>query len=172
MPVAPFQDLRDRLGEKIATLDVVRAPDYASFIRAADPNGPVPCWGAIVKRFEQDFPSDDERLQLMQAVLDQGDLRVLTLFIQHNRGRNGVMTALIRQIDRLPAVLQVALAAMVTPTEVSDQTRGRLQPIAREILEAGEATKVREVEQFEVRAKKLLAFEYFVPDVQQPQNEP
>lgn len=172
MADAPFQELRDRLGAKIAALDVERATDYAQFIRTGDPGGPVPCWGAIAKRFEDDFPTDDDRLALMRAVFEQPDKRVLALFLYRNRGRKGVMAALVRNLDRLPPHLQAAAAAIVPPAAVPAEVWDKLEPAARALLDADDATRAREAEQLEVRAKKLLAFDYFVPDAWAPGVEP
>lgn len=172
MADAPFQELRDRLGAKIAALDVERAVDYASFIRTGDAGGPVPCWGAIAKRFEEDFPTDDDRLKLLEAVLAQGDKRVLALFLFRNRGRRGVMAALAIQLDRLPAHIQVGAAAIIPAAAIPPEMRDKLDPAAQALLDADEATRAKEAEQFEVRAKKLLAFDYFVPDAREPGTEP
>lgn len=162
--ILPFQDLRDQLGERIATLGVTKAGDYAQFIRGNDPSGPAPCWGAIAKRFEDDFPTDDDRLALLKTLLEQPDRRVLTLFVQRNRGRKGVMAAVTKQLDLLPPVLQQGVVAILPANEITEEVRPRLDPAARELLGADDAAKAREAEQFEIKAKKLMAFDYFVAD--------
>ena len=42
---------RESLSTRIGALELGKAKAYADFIREGDPDGPVPCWGAITKRF-------------------------------------------------------------------------------------------------------------------------
>lgn len=170
--ILPFQELRDQLGDRISKLSVTRAGDYAQFIRGNDPSGPAPCWGAIARRFEDDFPTDDDRLALLKTLLEQPDRRVLTLFVQRNRGRKGVMAAVTKQLDALPPALQQGVVAILPVNEIPEEVRPRLDPAARELLGADDAAKAREAEQFEVRAKKLMAFDYFVAASPESASEP
>jgi len=58
---------RESLSTRIGSLGLSKAKAYADFLRDGDPDGPVPCWGAITSRFVESFFTDEERL----AVLDQ-----------------------------------------------------------------------------------------------------
>ncbi len=163
---------RETLSARIEALSLPQAKGYADFIRTGDATGPIPCWGAIAERFQQDFTTDDDRKALWTVLLEDGDRRPLLMFLHTNRDRPQVMAQVLADADRLPRALQRALVSF---DEVADQLPAhldKLDPAARQLVEAGPEALGRERELVEARMAQLTAFRYFVPDTFDPANEP
>jgi hypothetical protein len=163
---------RDTLSARIEALGLPQAKGYADFIRTGDPDGPVPCWGAIAERFEQDFKRVADRKALWDVVADEGDRRALLLYLHLNRGRPTVMSKILDQVDRLSPALQRALVSFEEVAELLPDHLDKLDPAARQLFEAGPEALARESELVEARIAQLTAFRYFVPDPTDPANEP
>lgn len=163
---------RDSLSARFAALDSTAAKGFADYVRAGDAGGPIPCWGALAERFQQDFKKVADRKAAWDALLEEGDRRALLLFLHLNRDRPEVMARVLEQADRLSPALQRALVSF---EEVSDQISAhlaKLGPAARQVFEAGADVLAREREQVAARIAQLTTFRYFVPDPQDPANEP
>jgi len=168
----PIPVPRETLSARIEALELPQAKGYADFIRTGDPDGPVPCWGAIAERFQEDFKETDDRKALWELLLAEGDRRPLLLYLHVNRDRSEVMAQVLEDVGRLPRALQRVLVSFA---EVADQLPAhldKLDPAARQLFEAGPETLDREREQVEARIAQLTAFRYFVPDQVDPVNEP
>lgn len=162
---------RETLSARIEALDLPQAKGYADFIRAGDPGGPVPCWGAIADRFQQDFKKTEDRKALLNVLLDEGDRRPLLLYLHVNRDRPEVMATVLAEAHRLPPALQRALVSI---EEVAGQVPAHLEkldPAARQLFDAGPEALGREREQVAARIAQLTTFRYFVPDQADPATE-
>ena len=168
MPATP----RTLLSDTIESLALPQAKGYADFIRTGDPGGPVPCWGALAERFDQEFVESDDRKALWSILAEAGDRRALLLFLHMNRNQPAVMGTVIEEADRLSPALQRALVAF---EEIADQVPDHIEaldPAARQLFEAGIEARSRERELVESRVGQLRAFRYYVPDAFDPANEP
>ena len=163
---------RETLSARIETLPLPQAKTYADFIRTGDPDGPVPCWGAIAERFDTDFKQSDERKALWNVLVEAEDRRPLLLFLHMNRGRPDVMAKVLEDAHRLPPVLQRALVSFDEVASDVPKHLDRLDPAARQLWEAGPDALARERELVEARVNTLLAFRYYVPDTFDPASEP
>jgi len=163
---------RESLSARIETLSLPQAKGYADFIRTGDPDGPVPCWGAIAERFDTDFAKSDERKALWDVLIEAAGRRPLLLFLHMNRARPEVMAKVLADAHLLPPVLQRTLVSLDEVVDVVPEHIGRLAPAARQLWEAGPDAIARERELVEARVKALTAFRYFVPDSFDPANEP
>ena len=170
MPTRPPP--RTLLSDRIETLSIPQAKGYADFIRTGDPDGPVPCWGALAERFEQDFDKSDDRKALWNVLVEADDRRPLLLFLDANRDRPDVMAKVLADAHRLPPVLQRALVSLDEVADLVPEHLDQLDPAARQLFEGGPDARKREKEQVEVRIATLTAFRYFVPDKTDPANEP
>lgn len=167
-PVVP----RDSLSARIEALGIAKAQGYADFIRTGDPDGPVPCWGAISERFERDFTKSTDRIAIWDTLVEEGDRRPLLLFLHVNRERPEVMAKVLEDANRLPRALHRVLVAM---PEVADELPAhldKLDPAAKQLFEAGPEVVAREREQTAARIAQLTTFRYFVPDAFDPADEP
>lgn len=163
---------RQTLSARIEALDLPQAKAYADFIRTGDPDGPVPCWGAIAERFDQDFKKTADRKALWSGLVDEGDRRPLLLYLHVNRDRPEVMAQVVEDVDRLPRALQRVLVSFEEVADLLADHVDKLDPAARQLLEAGPRAIARERELVEARISQLTAFRYFVPDQTDPANEP
>ncbi len=163
---------RETLSARIEALELPQAKGYADFIRTGDPGSPVPCWGAIADRFQQDFKKTDDRKALLNVLLEEGDRRPLLLYMHVNRDRPEVMATVLTEAHRLPLALQRALVSF---EEVAGQVPAHLEkldPAARQLFEAGPEALGREREQVAARIAQLTTFRFFVPDHADPATEP
>lgn len=163
---------RATLSSRFEALALPKAKTYADFIRTGERGGPIPCWGALAERFQRDFTQAADRKDVWSALLDVGDRRALLLFLHMSRDRAEVMDAVLADAHRLPPSLQCALVAFDEIAERLPAHLDRLAPAARQIFEAGPETRMREREVVEARVAALKAFRYFVPDHDDPRNEP
>jgi hypothetical protein len=163
---------RETLSARIEALELPQAKGYADFIRAGDPGSPVPCWGAIADRFQQDFKKTADRKALWAVLLEEGDRRPLLLYLHANRDRPEVMAMVLEEADRLPLALQRALVSFEEVADLLPARLDKLDPAARQLFEAGPEALGREREQFAARIAQLMAFRYFVPDQRDPAIEP
>jgi len=168
----PLPVPRDTLSARIETLGLPQAKGYADFIRTGDPDGPIPCWGALAERFQQDFAKSDDRKALWNVLVEAEDRRPLLLFLDANKDRPDVMAQVLADAHRLPPVLQRALVSLDEVADLVPDHLDALDPAARQLFEAGPDARKREKEQVEVRIATLTAFRYFVPDKTDPANEP
>jgi len=162
---------RETLATRIAALDLPQARSYADFIRTGDPDGPVPCWGAIKERFQQEFKPAADRKALWNVLLDEGDRRPLLLFLDANRDRPEVMAKVLEDAGRLPPALQRALVSFAEVADRLPAHLDKLDPAARQVFEAGPEAIAAEREQVEARIAQLTTFRYFVPDRVDPAKE-
>lgn len=163
---------RESLSARFEALDSTAAKGFADYVRAGDAGGPIPCWGALAERFQQDFKKVADRKAAWDALVEEGDRRALLLFLHLNRDRPEVMASVLEQADRLSPALQRALVSF---EEIADQIPAhldKLSPAARQVFEAGADVLAREREQVAARIAQLTTFRYFVPDPQDPANEP
>jgi len=170
MPTRPPP--RTLLSDRIETLSLPQAKGYADFIRAGDPDGPIPCWGALAERFEQDFPESADRKALWNVLVEAEDRRPLLLYLHTNRDRPDVMETVVTEAHRLPPVLQRTLVSLDEVADLLPEHLDKLDPVARQLFEAGREVRQRERELVEARIAALTAFRYFVPDKFDPANEP
>src|SRR5690606_27305038 len=163
---------RESLSTRIGALELGKAKAYADFIREGDPDGPVPCWGAITKRFVEAFATDAERLAVLDQLIAEGDRRPLFLFLDTSRKRPKLLEALCARVGELPVSVQRALVAMPEAATYVAASLERLDPSARLVWDGGEDSKRAERELLAGRVGELMAFQYFVPDTIDPRQEP
>lgn len=163
---------RESLSTRIGALALGKAKAYADFIREGDPDGPVPCWGAITKRFVEAFATDTERLAVLDQLIAEGDRRPLFLFLDTSRKRPKLLEALSARVGELPVSVQRALVAMPEAATYVAASLERLDPSARLVWDGGEDSKRAERELLAGRVGELMAFQYFVPDTIDPRQEP
>lgn len=163
---------RESLSTRIGALDSGKAKAYADFIREGDPDGPVPCWGAITERFVEAFATDTERLAVLDQLIAEGDRRPLFLFLDTSRTRPKLLEALSARAGELPVSVQRALVAMPEAATYVAASLERLDPSARLVWDGGEDSKRAERELLAGRVGELMAFQYFVPDTIDPRQEP
>jgi hypothetical protein len=163
---------RDSLSARIEALGIAKAQGYADFIRTGDPDGPVPCWGAISERFERDFTKSADRIAIWDTLVEEGDRRPLLLFLHVNRERPEVMAKVLEDAHRLPRALQRVLVAMPEVADDLPAHLDKLDPAAKQLFEAGPEAVAREREQTAARIAQLTTFRYFVPDAFDPADEP
>ena len=172
MDRTPERVPRDTLSERIEGMSLPQAKRYADFIRAGDPDGPIPCWGAIAERFEEEFTRNADRKALWNILVEAEDRRPLLLFLHVNRGRPGVMAKVLEDVNRLSVPLQRALVSLDEVASEVPKHIHQLDPAARQLFEAGPEPRKREREMFEERVARLRAFRFFVPDSFDPASEP
>lgn len=163
---------REALSARFEALGSASAKGFADYVRSGEAGGPIPCWGALAERFQQDFTKVTDRKAIWDALIEEGDRRALLLYLHLNRDRPSVMAKVLDQVDRLSPALQRALVSF---EEIADQLPAhldKLAPAARQVFEAGADVLAREREQVEARIAQLTAFRYFVPDPTDPANEP
>lgn len=163
---------RESLSTRIGALELGKAKAYAAFIREGAPDGPVPCWGAITKRFVEAFATDAERLDVLDQLIAEGDRRPLFLFLDTSRTRPKLLEALCARVGELPVSVQRALVAMPEAATYVASSLERLDPSARLVWDGGEDSKRAERELLAGRVGELMAFQYFVPDTIDPRQEP
>lgn len=163
---------RESLSTRIGALNLGKAKAYADFIREGDPDGPVPCWGAITQRFVEAFATDTERLAVLDQLIAEGDRRPLFLFLDTSRKRPKLLEALCARVGELPVSVQRALVAMPEAATYVAASLERLDPSARLVWDGGEDSKRAERELLAGSVGELMAFQYFVPDTIDPRQEP
>ena len=163
---------RESLSTRIGSLGLSKAKAYADFLRDGDPDGPVPCWGAITSRFVESFSTDKERLAVLDQLIEEGDRRPLLLFIDTSRQRPELLAAMCERAAELPLTVQRALVATPEAASFVENTIDKFPPAARRLWEGGEDMKRAERQLFESRVGELMSFQYFVPDTFDPCNEP
>ena len=171
-PTSRVRVPRESLSTRIGALELGKAKAYADFIREGDPDGPVPCWGAITKRFVEAFATDAERLAVLDQLIAEGDRRPLFLFLDTSRKRPKLLEALCARVSELPVSVQRALVAMPEAATYVAASLERLDPSARLVWDGGEDSKRAERELLAGRVGELMAFQYFVPDTIDPRQEP
>ena len=171
-PTSRVRVPRESLSTRIGALELGKAKAYADFIRQGDPDGPVPCWGAITKRFVEAFATDAERLAVLDQLIAEGDRRPLFLFLDTSRKRPKLLEALCARVGELPVSVQRALVAMPEAATYVAASLERLDPSARLVWDGGEDSKRAERELLAGRVGELMAFQYFVPDTIDPRQEP
>ena len=163
---------RESLAARISSLKTSKAKSYAAFIQKGDQPGMTPCWDAIAARFVADFATDEERLAVLDKVIEEGDRRPLYLFLETSRARPKLLEALCARAGQLPVAVQRNLAAM---PEAATQVAAHLDsfdPSAQAVWNGGEDTKRAERELLASRVGELTALSYFVPDAIDPAKEP
>ena len=163
---------RDSLSARFETLGSASAKGFADYIRTEDAGGPIPCWGALAERFQQEFTKVSDRKSAWDALVEDGDRRALLLYLHLNRDRPPVMAIVLDQADRLSPALRRALVSFEEVAELLPAHLDKLHPAARQLFEAGPGALAREAEQVEARIAQLTTFRYFVPDTADPANEP
>ena len=163
---------RESLSTRIEKLEIPQAKAYADFIRKGDAGAPVPCWGAIAERFDEQFSRDQDRKAIWTALVEEGDRRPLLLFLHANRKRPEVLAQILEDAHRLPPSLQRLLVSLPELASEIPKHLDQLAPAARQLFEAGPEALVREQELMAARVAQLTAFRYYVPDAFDPAHEP
>ncbi len=162
---------RDSLASRIWSLGLAKAKSYATFIREGDKGGPTPCWGAIAARFVESFPTDEERLVVLDKLIEEGDPRPLYLFLETSRARPKLLASLCERAGELPVSVQRNLVAMPEVVTYVAATLDRFDPSAQLVWTSGEDVKRRECELLSSRVGELMSLQYFVPDHVAPHKE-
>jgi len=158
------KDTRSRLADLFeaapgSPAEQARNAAFATFVRDGDSDR-VPCWGGIFERFAADFPSAEDRVAALDALLAAGDRRPLYLMVHLAEEQPALLAALVERAGELPEQVQRALASVGGAV---DAFAGREEPLcaaARELL-ASEAERAKERQQLEVRVAELRAWRWF-----------
>jgi hypothetical protein len=167
---APLAGPRIAIARRLEAIGTEAASGYARFIQAGE-DGRIPCWGAITERFDSDFPTDEERVRVLDSLIEEGDRRPLYLFIHLARSRPSLLEKLVERARRLPDSVQRVLIAL---PETSELVRSRLKQFSAPIQSAyrNEPQSLqRDQERFENRIRELLAFKFYIPDVGDAREE-
>jgi len=147
------EQLRLNLATRLRSSGVASLRELAATI--SNPSA-LPCWGGIATVAGRLVTSEADRVELTKALLDLGDARCLLLQLAIQRGHELVLRALLDDINRVPSVVQCALATLpeveplLTPARIA-----ALHPAARRLREAPPAQ--REVErQFYAGLQQVL----------------
>lgn len=163
---------RESLASRIEALELPQARSYADFIRQGDGRGPIPCWGAIARRFGEAFTTDGDRVAVLDQLIAEGDARPLLLFISMSRDRPALLAAMCERAGELPLTVQRALVATPEAAELVGQAITTFGPAARRVWD-GDAEAMRAERQvLQSRVGELMSFDYFVPDAFDPRAEP
>jgi hypothetical protein len=159
------RDERASFFKKIHALPFARAREYATFVRGEDraAGEHVPCWGAIARRAERDFSTDEERCGLWQVLLEEENPRPMLLFIDMYKDNKAVMTAVFKAADRIPIPLQMALVSLPECADLAARHAPGMHPAAQQLLAAPPAAREREQERFAARVAQLRTFDHFIP---------
>ena len=155
---------RQSLADRIESIGTPQAKAYAEFMRKGDEGNPIPCWGVLAERLETVFITGEDRKTLLNAMIDEGDFRPLLLFMYIFRARPDAISALLEQASKLPPIVQRALVSLETAAEKVPRYLEILEPVARQMFQAGGEVLERERHQFEMRVAKLMASRYFMPE--------
>ncbi len=166
-----FAAPRESLAARISSLGTSPAKALASFITSGDKGGNLPCWGAIVQRFDATFANDADRIALLDQLIAEGDRRALYVFLNANRTRPKVLEALCAKAKAMPVSVQRALVAMPEAATSVAAHLDVLDAAAREVWSGGEDAKVPERELLASRVGELTSFAYFVADHIDPTKE-
>ena len=161
---------RSSIARRLDALGTEAASGYASYIRAGD-DGRIPCWGAIAERFDSDFESDEQRLEVLDALSEEGDRRALFLFVHLARSRPSLLSDLVSRARSLPTSVQRALISL---PEVSDTVAPQLKHFSASVQSAyrnDPDSLRRDSERFENRIRELLAFRFYIPDARDARSE-
>ena len=63
---------RESLSARIEALGSATAKGFADYVRTGDAGGPIPCWGALAERFQQDFKKVADRKAVWDALVEEG----------------------------------------------------------------------------------------------------
>ena len=161
---------RISIARRLEALPSESAKSYACYIQAGD-DGRMPCWGAIAERFDSDFETDEERLDILDALIEEGDRRPLFLFVHLARSRPELLGKLIRQARRLPLSVQQCLVSLPEAAECVRSQLKHFCPAVQSAYRNDPNSLKRDQERFENRIRELLAFRFYVPDICDPQGE-
>ncbi|MCP4602368.1 MAG: hypothetical protein GY847_17945 [Proteobacteria bacterium] len=161
-------NIREMLAERFDRVTLPKAKELATFIRQRDKHGRLPCWGTITDRFDNDFTSDESRMEIWKSLVDAGEKRTLLLYIHACRARPTVIEDVLKDAESLPEVVQRALISI---EELEDQIKPHLskfKPAAQQIAESDPDTKRRERQATQVRISKLMALRFASTERQDP----
>ncbi len=161
---------RMSLSRRFEALSSESAKSYAGYIQAGD-DGRIPCWGAIAERFDSDFGTDDERLEVLDALIEEGDRRALFLFVHLARSRPELLAKLIRQARRLPMSVQQCLISLPEAAECVRSQLKHFSPAVQSAYRNDPDSLKRNQERFENRIRELLAFRFYIPDTCDPRGD-
>ena len=157
---------RERLTKRFLALGNDKATNYARFIEKGDRGKPLPCWGMIVRRFNEVFKHDKDWLQAMGILVEDGNKPALILFMERARKRPVILKALLERSGQLPVSIQRMLVSLNEVEGFVQDYRSGLHPSAVELLQSGNDAIARDRGQFENKVAELLTYEYFIPEKQ------
>ena len=163
---------RNSISARLKKLRTKGAKSYADFIKEGDPDGHIPCWGAITERFEATFKTDKKRLEILDELLKEEDPRPLFLFLYTSEDRPALLQALCEQAALLPTSAQRSLIAIPKAEPFVEANLKHFSSTARAVWARGEAALKKERRHSAARIGELMAFRYFVPDSFDPREEP
>ena len=158
------------IARRFAALGSKSAKSYASYIQGGD-DGRIPCWGAIAERFDSDFGTDEERLGVLDALIEEGDRRALFLFVHLARAKPDLLGKLVRRARRLPLSVQQCLVSLPEAAECVRSQLKHFSPAVQSAYRNDPDSLTRHQERFENRICELLAFRFYVPDTCDPRGE-
>lgn len=135
--------LREQIGAALRglTSPVLRA--FAEKIVAIE-DDLCPCWGTLADFVDATIERDEDRIALWHVLIAVGDRRALLLFLDLNRHRPAVLTAVADDAGKLAPELQCAFVTMPEATLVLERALPNLGPAALETVGGGEEAVVRE----------------------------
>jgi len=158
------KDIRSRLANLFAAApgtsdEQARNAAFAAFVRDGDGDR-VPCWGGIFERFAADFPSADDRISALDALLAAGDRRPLYLLVHLAACQPPLLEALAERAAELPEQVQRALVSVAAAPAAFDGRQSALAPVAREVL-GSDVERAKERQQLESRIAEMRAWRWF-----------
>ncbi|MFI5302770.1 MAG: hypothetical protein ACHREM_32165 [Polyangiales bacterium] len=115
------------------------------------------CWGDLAQILASTMRADEDWIALARVLIDTRDSRALLLLFDLVRGREGVVRALLDEADRLNPAQQRALVVLALPATLASEARSKLGASARELLDADERVRARDVDLFRAHAQVLRA---------------
>jgi hypothetical protein len=149
-------DYRKQLIEALDGLEGQEAAEFREFVSKQ----PLPCWGAIYKRFGEVFKGSEALASVFEHFCKTpGCDRFLLLLLHLHRDTPAVVEIFLERFDDLPALPQAYFICMPEGSEAVKSSGKKARPEVADLLD-DPALRAREREVLLAKVQKLLSHEW------------